>query len=82
VRILINLKVSQLHSYPNRLLVAKIPAIPLIIGVVAGAIVLIIVVVFYSIFNTTSNKKAEKMQKIVALVAELQKTFKIFALVI
>jgi len=85
VRKLIISEVSQLQCYPNQLTVAKIPALALVIGVVAGVIVLITVVVLtsYSFSNTTSYEKAgKKCKKIIALVAELQITFKIFALVI
>jgi len=63
-------------------MLAKIPALAVVIGVVAGAIVLIIVVVLIA-FPTPSLRESRKnVQKIVALVAELQITFKIFALVI
>jgi len=63
-------------------MVAKIPALALVIGIVAGVIVLITVVVLIAFPTPPRMRKQEKVQKIIAVVAELQITFKIFAMVI
>jgi len=63
VRKLIISKVSQLHCYPNQLMVAKITALALVIGVVAGVIVLIIVVVLIAFPTPPRMRKQEKSAK-------------------
>jgi len=56
-------EVSQLHCYPHQLTVAKIPALAVVIGVVAGVIVLITVVVSIAFPTPPRMTKQEKKCK-------------------